>query len=313
MTHYTHIQIRHLLAPKSVPLSVLALTLTAFACCSIALAQPPSWESNDTVSIPFGRSVLKSTPHGIARPCQRATMSAPLSGMLVEVLVGDGDNVKKGRVLAVMDNRVAMAAVRAAHATAERTADVEHSRHALALARSLFARHSSLKDLNGGAAFELEQAKAQRDQAEATLASALEAQMQARRNLEVEESRLEAHNIRAPFDGQVIRIETTVGTTLTLTDKLLTIICLDSLEAELHVPLELFGELQVGETYELAAFSPVDRSIRARLAFASPMIDTASKTFRCIFTIDNRDHRLPAGFGVRFDLPLAESRREDGS
>ena len=238
-------------------------------------------------------------------------MSAPLQGILVEVQVKGGDRVKTGQILAVMDNRVAKAAVSAARAAADRTAEVDYSKHALALARSLFARHKALQDAQAGAEFELEQARAQRDQAEATLASALEAQLQAKRSLELEEARLGVHNIRAPFDGEIVRIGATVGTTLTPSDKLLTIVCLDSLEAELHLPLELFGALHPGKSYRLWAFAPVDRPIRARLASASPMIDTASKTFRCLFTIDNRDRQLPAGFGVRFDLSHPESYRED--
>jgi RND family efflux transporter MFP subunit len=238
-------------------------------------------------------------------------MSAPLQGMLVEVLVKGGDQVKKGQILTMMDNRIAKAAVNAARAAADRTAQVDHSKHALALARSFFARHSSLQEAQAGAEFELEQARAQRDQAEATLASALESQLQAKRDLELEEARLEAHNIRAPFDGEVVRIEATVGTTLTPSDKLLTIVCLDSLEAELHLPLELFGELQPGESYRLWAFAPVNGPIRARLAFASPVIDMASKTFRCLFTIDNRARQFPAGFSVRFDLSHPKSYRED--
>ncbi len=252
-----------------------------------------------------------SIPHGIARPGQRATMSAPLQGMLVEVLVEGGEEVSKGEILAVINNRVATAAVNAARAAADRTAEIDHAKHALALARSLFARHNALQDARAGAAFELEQAKAQQDQAQATLAAALEAQLQAKRNLELEQARLEAHSIRAPFDGQIVHVEATVGTTLTPSDKLLTIVCIDSLEAELYVPLELFGELQIGKSYQLWAFAPVNGPVQARLAFASPMIDPASKTFRCVFYIDNRDRQLPAGFGVRFDLSHSESHRED--
>ncbi|GAG09294.1 unnamed protein product, partial [marine sediment metagenome] len=76
------------------------------------------------------------------------------------------------------------------------------------------------------------------------MASALEARLQARQNLSLEVARLESHNIRAPFDGQVVRIDATVGTTLSPADKFLTIVSLDSLSAELYLPLELFGELQ---------------------------------------------------------------------
>jgi len=251
-----------------------------------------------------------SIPQGIARPYQRATMSAPLPGMLVEVTVKPGDQVKSGEILAVLDNRVASAAVDAARAAANRTGEIEHAKHALSLARSFLARQAALQEARAGADFELEQARTRRDQAEAELASALESQVQARRNLELEEARLEAHNIRAPFHGQVIRLQTTVGTMLEPSDDVLTIASLDFLEAELHVSLELFGELVVGRSYRLWAFAPVNGPVQAELTHTSPLIDSASDTFRCLFTVDNRDRHLPAGFGVRFHSPRPHSSTE---
>ena len=132
---------------------------------------------------------IASIPHGIVRPFQRATMSAPLPGVLMELQVKSGDPVKQGQILAVMDNRIAMAAVRAAEAAATRRAQIEHSKHALALAESLLARQNKLKESQAGAEFELEQARVQRDQAKATLASAMETQLQAERNLALEQAR----------------------------------------------------------------------------------------------------------------------------
>jgi len=250
-------------------------------------------------------------PHGIARPGQRATMSVPLEGVLIEIPIATGAQVRKGEVLAVMDNRIAQSAVKAAEAAADRTAEIDHARHALALAESLAKKHRELQDVNAGAEFEREQATVQRDQAQARLDAALENQLQARRNLELEQARLETHNIRAPFDGQIVHIEATVGTTLKPPDGLLTIVSLDTLEAELHLPLERFAKLRTGRSYRLWAFAPVNAPVHARLDFASPMIDPASKTFRCVFTIDNRDHQLPAGFGVRLDASDLDSYHED--
>ncbi len=250
------------------------------------------------------QSVADTIPQGIAKPIQRVTMSAPVQGGLVELVVAGGDQVKKDQILAVMDNRVALAAVRAAEVAANRTAAIEHSRHALGLARSLFERHLKLKELEAGSEFELEQAKTQLDQAQASLASALEEQLQAKRNLGLEKARLESHNLRAPFNGRVLLVDSTVGTTLTPADKFLTLVNLDLLEAEMFLPLELFGQLESGETYELKALDPINRTVKAELVFVSPTIDPATRTFRCLFKINNQDRKLPAGFGVRFDPSL---------
>ncbi len=247
------------------------------------------------------KTIVNSVPQGIARPSQRATMSAPLQGVLVQLHVNSGDIVKKGQILAVIDNRVALAAVEAAEAAAHRTAAIDHSRHALALAHSLLVRHLKLQESQAGSDFELEQVRAQRDQAKATLASAIEEQLQAKRNLALEKARLETHNLRALFDGKVIRIDATVGTTLTPTDQFITIVNRDWLEAEMFLPLELFGKLKEGSFYPLSAFAPINRAVQGQLVFASPAIDPATRTFRCQFKIDNRDRKLPTGFGVRYN------------
>lgn len=285
---------------RSYALAILVVSLMLTECLCID-GMAVAGNRYSSVAGASGALVSDSIPHGIARPCQRATLSAPLPGMLVEVLIKPGDQVKRGQKLAILDNRVAGAAVNAARAAANRTGQIEHARHALELAQNFLARQAALQDAQAGAAFELEEAKTQRNQAKANLASALEMQLQARRNLELEEARLEAHTIRAPFDGEIIRVEATVGTMLETSDKVLTISCLEPLEAELHVPLELYGELTVGETYRLWAFMPVNRALHAELTHISPVIDTGSKTFRCLFRIDNEDRNLPAGFGVRFD------------
>jgi RND family efflux transporter MFP subunit len=238
-------------------------------------------------------------------------MSAPLEGVLMEVLVEEGEVVERGQILAVMDNRIAKAAVSVAQGAADHTAAIDHAKHELTLAESLLARLTALQEAEAGAEFELEQAKARRDQAEAALRSAAEQQLQAKWHLELEKARLEAHNIRAPFSGRILSIEVVAGTTLTQSDDLLTIVCLDHLEAQLHLPLELFGKLRTGESYRLLASAPVGRSIQSRLVFAAPVIEPATKTYRCVFTIDNKDRRLPAGFAVRFEEAAPEPLAQD--
>ena len=54
--------------------------------------------------------------------------------------VREGQQVTSDEVLATMDNRVVQAAVQLAHASAERTADLEHAREELELSENLLKR-----------------------------------------------------------------------------------------------------------------------------------------------------------------------------
>ena len=78
---------------------------------------------------------------------------------------------------------------------------------------------------------------------------------------------------------------------------------LDTLEAQLNLPVEMYGQLEMGRAYRFIARQPVNREIDGKLRLVIPLIDTASQTFRCIFTIDNRKERLPAGFTVYLKWP----------
>jgi RND family efflux transporter MFP subunit len=252
------------------------------------------------------KSRLFQIPHGIAQPSLRSTMSAPLQGVLMEVNVTEGASVEKGQILAVIDNRVAQAAVKMARVAADQAGAIEHAKYELALAESLLTRLLALERANAGAQYELEEARVRRDQAKVGVRTAAEQQLLAERKLEMEEARLESHNIRAPFSGIILSIERAAGTSMTPSDPLLTLVSLEAIEAELYLPLRLFRLLQEGKSYRLRAQTPVDRELLGRLTYAAPVIDSATGTFRCVFSIDNPNQSLPAGFSVRFDLSHPE-------
>jgi RND family efflux transporter MFP subunit len=170
------------------------------------------------------------------------------------------------------------------------------------LAQNLLDRLVKLRTANGGSEFELLEARTRLEQARATVASEQEKQRQAECQLQLERARLESHHIRAPFDGQVVRLHAYPGTTLTRDDDLLTLIRLEELEVEIHVPLEFYSRLKTGDYYRLLAGPPVNTRLSGQLMFVAPTVDSATKTFRAVFTIHNQDQRLPAGFAVQLDM-----------
>jgi cobalt-zinc-cadmium efflux system membrane fusion protein len=253
---------------------------------------------------------------GVMKPSKQVTVSSPLEGMLMSLLVREGQQVGAGEILAVMDNRVSLASLNLARAAADRKADLQHAREELKLAADLLQRLQALKTANGGSEFELLEAVTRVEQARAMVAREEEAQRHAQCQLELEETRLETHNLRAPFAGQVVQVHAHAGSTLTRDDDLLTILHLDELEAQLHLPLTLYHQLEPGRDYTLLAGSPVNKPIQARLSFVAPTIDAATHTFRVVFTFRNQDQQLPAGFSVQLDtehlrgvLPAASTSR----
>lgn len=271
--------------------------------------------SDDTLSTPLGNAAENSLSdslleedyqlHGIARPKLEVILTAPLQSVLGEVLVEPGQIVKKGELLASMDDRVALAAVNAAAASADRHSALQHAQLELELAEILLQRLTSVGEVSIGSAYEIDEARVRRDQALSGFNSAKEVELQEKRNWDLEIVKLETHRIRAPFDGQVLRVPGVPGGTYASTDPLINIVNLDLLSADLNVPDSLYGLLRAGTVYRLLAGPPVNEVVLAKLHFVEPIIDVASRSFRCHFEIENYDHHLPAGFTVRLDLKQA--------
>ena len=240
---------------------------------------------------------------GMVEPEQLVNMSVPLDGVLGELAVREGDFVIKGQLLAKMDTRVAEEAVRVAEASANQQASIEAAETEHRAAQSYLNRVRYASELQAASELEIDQAHDRVEVTKAGVAQAKNQQQVALTQLALEQARLRAHSILAPFTGRVIRIDAKAGQTMTRSEPLLTLVNMQTLRADLHVPIRWFRKLKVGETFELMAYEPVDAKIPARLLSCEPLIDAATKTFRCVFVIDNSSEDLPAGFSVRLVDP----------
>jgi len=243
----------------------------------------------------------RRTLYGLTRPGREVVLSAPFEGVLMDLYVDEGQTVAKGELLGTMDDRVAKAAVASAGAKAQADADVAYARLELSLAELLLKRTKESHASKAASPHELDEARIRRDQAAASLKSAEQAKRIAERNLTLEQTRLENHRIRAPFAGRVTRVYTDSGATIATSDDVLKLVSLRTLHAELFLPVELYGVLQAGESCSLTASEPVSGAIEATLLTAEPIIDPATRTFRCVFEIHNPDENLPAGFTVQLE------------
>jgi RND family efflux transporter MFP subunit len=245
---------------------------------------------------------------GIAEPGLQVTLSAPLDGVLMDILVREGDVVEAGQIVAIMDNRVSRAELQLAEALYARTTPRLRAELDLKLAENVLARLMAVGDRLAVSELELDQARGQRDLAATALEQAKEQSSEAKAQCALAQARLEAHNIRAPFSGQVLRIDRHGGETLAAAEAVLALANLQTLRAELYVPVRWFRQLTVGAEYRLAAAPPLDRPLPAQLVASEPKVDAATQSFRCVFEIDNAKGELPAGFAVKLMQPDGADR-----
>jgi RND family efflux transporter MFP subunit len=227
---------------------------------------------------------------GLVAPSRQVVLGAPLDGLVKEIAVDENTPVKAGDVLIRMDDELQVAAVELAR--------LEIIRNELALgeAEIQLTRIEELAKSNAAQEWEVRRNKLQRDSADVAV-------QRAKETWKLEQARLTKYRLLAPFDGFVTRIGSEAGASHRQGEQMLTLVALTPLEAQMFLPVELYGKLETGMTYRVQAEDPVNGVLSARLKTYEPVIDSASRTFRCIFEIDNPEGKLPAGFSVRLIWP----------
>ncbi len=242
---------------------------------------------------------------GLVVPSKQVTLAAPLDGILESLPFEENQPVEAGAVVAKMDDRIQQVEVLKAKVRAESRAALEEAELVRDEMQIMLDRAEEALASNAASEWEVRRARLQRDQAIAKVASTQDGMKLAAAERDLQLEILAQHELHAPFDGRVLRTLVEPGATLQRGSEILVIVQLDPLEAELYMPLSMFGKLEAGADYTLRADPSItDAPLPATLKTIDPLIDSASRTFRCVFEIDNPDEKLPAGFSVFYDAEL---------
>lgn len=241
---------------------------------------------------------IRSQLHGVARPLQNAVLSSLVPGRIMTIHVAEGRRVSAGDALVSLDDRLAQAQVEASRREAAQVAMLERAELAYQQAERRLSRLEQAALQNATAAFEIEEAQSMKEQSRAERDAAREAIAVAEANLTMAEEQLRRNTIYAPFDGVIVQIHQKQGAAVDASLPVVTLASLDTLEVEMYIPSDRFGSIRNGSTVTLSAGAPVNADLSAKVCSVSPVIDSASNTFRCVLQIDNTAAGLPAGFSV---------------
>ena len=244
---------------------------------------------------------------GNLRALARSRVASIESGLVVECPIEEGDLVKKGDLLARLDDRrLALEILRieaqseVAQATLEeRSAEVKRSERDFALLSELSQRNAGNPRELADAVSDLQVALARQLQAERDL-TVLKAEADLFR------TRLDDMVITAPFDGVIVVKETEVGQWLGVGESLAEIVSVGQFDAWLDVP-QSFAEAVRGPEVKV----PIQ--VRAsQLAYppAKPRIirqvDPIARTFYLVVRVkDDSDHLAP-GMSVTGWVPTGQ-------
>ncbi|HEX7128703.1 MAG TPA: efflux RND transporter periplasmic adaptor subunit, partial [Rhodanobacteraceae bacterium] len=196
-------------------------------------------------------AVLQATGYVVAR--REATVSAQITGTLTQVLVEEGEHVRKAQILARLDDsgyKAALAAAKAQHAAAQ--AQVGQARAQLAQAQHDAKRLESIASRGLVSKQQAEQARTQAVTAQATLLAAQKDAQAAAAQVASAQVNYDYCVVRAPFDGVITDKAAQVGEIVSpfsagggfTRSGVATIVDMDSLEVDVDVNEAYIGRVQ---------------------------------------------------------------------
>lgn len=240
------------------------------------------------------------TGAGKVQAATTVKISSNLSGDLVELLVKDGENVKKGQVLGRIDKRRYEAAVKQAQAAVNAArADVQVSDVDATRARAEMGRVQGLADKGLASAAELEQSRATLDAAEARVAAAKQRQAQSAAVLEQSATDLARTTLESPIDGTIIELSREVGERVRGSDfsedVVMTIAALNTMEVKFEVGEHEVVHLKVGQPAEVTmdalegqTFSGSVVEIAQKALIKNPGTEAEVTSFPVTVALDSR-------------------------
>lgn len=287
----------------ALPLSLAALLSTALLpACSrpVEASAQPDQRPQVTVARPIAAAVTEFSEHtGRAESPESVEIRPRVGGSIVKANFHEGDLVKKGALLFVIDPRpFEVALARAKAELASIRANHELSRKNLDRAQQLMDAHAiPTRD------FDVQKAQQEQLTARADMATAA---------IRAAELDLEYAYIRSPIDGRIGRKLVTEGNLVgpSTASPLATVVSVDPLYV--YVELEEARGLELDRGKSLRAeigFAGEDGYPRpARVDFIDNHVETGSGTVKVRAVIPNHDGRLTPGLFARVRIPRGNER-----
>ncbi len=242
---------------------------------------------------------------GTLRAKSRSKLAAREAGAVLEILVKEGDLVKKGAIMAKIDPRRLEAQIVEANATVtaaravvtQREAEKTRASTDLKMKEQLFAERALSES-------EVLDARRSAHVAEALASAAEESLGAMEARVDLIKVRREDLEIRAPFAGRVVARHTEIGEWVTAGSPVVTLLSVGEIEAWLQVP-ERFASVAGGKNIPVK-LSATGKMVMATKLIPIPDADASSRTVQMIAVLPDPDNLLVPGLSVSAELPVTE-------
>jgi HlyD family secretion protein len=259
-------------------------------------------------------TVLNASGYVTAR--RRATVSSKVTGKVAEVLVEEGMRVKRGQVLARLDDSIARASLSLTEAQlASAQKRVAEDRVRLREAELQLGRQERLAAEGVVPQADLDTARAQADAIRARIAAGEQEVAVAEREVALRRTELNDLVIRAPFDGVAVSKDAQPGEMISPVSAgggftrtgICTLVDMSSLEIEVDVNEAYINRVQPEQTVTAVLDAYPDWEIPARVITMVPTADRQKATVLVRIDFEKLDPRILPDMGVKVSFLQSEA------
>jgi len=278
--------------------------------------QTPASTTGSSASLSYAE--LTASGYVVAR--RQATVAAEITGRLIEVRIEEGQQVRQGEVLAVLDANLARSDQSVARSrTAAAAAQIDGAEAALIEAaemegrvKELFSRGFSTR----AAVIEAEARHASQRSALAAAKANLSAAMAEEQRAALQVGR---HVIRAPFSGLVIDKNAQAGEIISPISAgagftrtgIGTLVDISSIEVEVDVSERYVSKVEPGQKVEILLVAYPDRKMPGTVIAIVPAADRNRSTFRVRIRFDEFEEGIFPDMAAQVGFLSNQTRNEE--
>lgn len=229
-------------------------------------------ESTKTYS---GNSIATYRSTAILEADRAAMVTTKTSGIILDILVEEGDVVKKNDVLLVLESDEQNLSLKSARANYAKSLN-NYQR-----AKQLIAKGLTNKEQIDNLKFETEVLKSTLDQAKMNLSFT---------------------QIKAPFDGVVVKRMVKIGNLIQNATAVFEVIDFNSLQAKIDVPEHQWNIMKEGLAVQFNFDALQGQTVVGEVIRVSPVIDSSSGTFEVTVSVNNDDMSLRPGLFAKANI-----------
>ena len=274
---------------------IVPLVLSVAACSPAGPQEEPERRAPAVEAVPArsGRLPLEERVSGIVRAANQVTIRPEIEARVVEVLVRNGDLVRRGQPLVRLEDRTIDERLRQAEAAAS------EARAGFQELEAQVVRTRALAEQELVSPLELETLEAQLDGARARVETA-EAALEERR------AALRETLVRAPVDGRIGQRDVEVGMLVDPATVLFVLGDLGELIVEAPLTEGMLAYVEEGQRVRIGA-ATLAGPVEASLDRISPFLEAGSFSTSGEIDLSNPDGRLRPGMFVTVDILYGES------